>query len=452
MMRRFTEAALGAAVVLALGAAAGVVAGSSAAEGARSSSFATTAAQPVVATLSDTAVFNDPFTDTGTASDPSNPRYRIENTIIGLVNGAPSGSTIRINFLYFQSTGLRDALITAHRTRHVNVQAIIDGNYAYNSTHATFKAVWDDLNGARAFTGDTSTFVQCGNGTSTGCNGSGIHHSKFALFSSTEGADNVVFETSENENNHTDAPNSGVMAFNNAVIITDQDALYQGYLARFKANLAQHKVAYASAPDTFTKGYFFPQDADQATLLGILGNVDCTAKNTTGGWGPNHYTSIHVVQSQWDDEDIARKLLQMDTDGCVVHVIRNRDTNPPDERYTSVDHILLTCEKRNGITQDLVAGQPGQDYIHSKYLVIDGNYYGKANQREVWTGSYNYTDGARRTNDETLLAVRDDSIVDAFQSNFYALAALPTTLNGQTYRQTIQPGVPGSTCTAPGHS
>ena len=49
-------------------------------------------------------------------------------------------------------------------------------------------------------------------------------------------------------------------------------------------------------------------------------------------------------------------------------------------------------------------------------------------------------DGARLTNDETLLSLHSDALVDAYQANFSTLGTLPTTINGHIYRTTIQPG------------
>ncbi|WP_157034611.1 hypothetical protein [Actinocatenispora sera] len=43
-----------------------------------------------------------------------------------------------------------------------------------------------------------------------------------------------------------------------------------------------------------------------STVLGILDEVDRSKQNTSGGWGPNHLTSIHVAMHKLSDVDIAK--------------------------------------------------------------------------------------------------------------------------------------------------
>lgn len=83
--------------------------------------------------------------------------------------------------------------------------------------------------------------------------------------------------------------------------------------------------------------YFFPRSSG-STILGVLDNVDCSKKNTTGGWGPNHLTSIHVAMLKLSDVDVAKKLWSLDNAGCVVHVVRTMwdpPTTPRSPRSTT---------------------------------------------------------------------------------------------------------------------
>src|SRR5690349_18900614 len=86
-------------------------------------------------TLVDNAVFNNPNDATG--------RYAIQNYVIGLINGAPVGSTIRLSTYIFASGAYRDALLGAH-SRGVNVQLVADSHNA-PSTATTFHQVQDGL-------------------------------------------------------------------------------------------------------------------------------------------------------------------------------------------------------------------------------------------------------------------------------------------------------------------
>ena len=54
--------------------------------------------------------------------------------------------------------------------------------------------------------------------------------------------------------------------------------------------------------------------------------------------------------------------------------------------------------------EDRGAGVPKAG-LHSKYLLVEGVYDGKAGRKLVFTGSHNYTYPALRANDETLLKI-----------------------------------------------
>lgn len=80
-----------------------------------------------------------------------------------------------------------------------------------------------------------------------GNQGSPINHNKFFLFSSTDGAANVVFQTSSNfsEGNYTNQ-------YNNALQIVGNTVLYNGFVAYFNDLAAQAKTNdyYTARPFT----------------------------------------------------------------------------------------------------------------------------------------------------------------------------------------------------------
>lgn len=65
--------------------------------------------------------------------------------------------------------------------------------------------------------------------------------------------------------------------------------------------------------------------------------------------------------------------------------------------------------------------------IHSKYLLIDSTYdtvgKGFVRRRLVYTGSHNYTGGALRDNDETLLRIDNAQVFTAFLTNWNTIRA-----------------------------
>ena len=382
----------------------------------------------------------DPPVDTATFNDPHDAveRAAIQNHIIGLIAGTPAGATIRISTYLFASGAYRDALLAAH-TRGVNVQLLVDASLTQDTSGTTFFALANGLGRDRS---QPSFAVRCP--ADRGCIGSGIDHAKFFLFSETGGRTKVFVVTSANMIDHLDKGNSGQTSWNNAVTLVDEPVVYDAYVARFNAMRdLRTSTPYLSTVGTNAKVDFFPRpDGDPAavsgsTILGVLNNIDCSGKNTTGGFGSNHLTSIHVAMYELNDVNIARKLWALDNAGCVVHVVRTNDGTGDDDAIAALNN----CDAHNGVTIDSVhlrvngddnndAADAAVGFVHSKYLVIDGFYDGSPNQRLVWTGSYNYTTGALLHNDETLLKLwNHDAIFEAFQDNFQTLA-------GESYETT----------------
>jgi len=375
------------------------------------------------ATLDDVATFNDPH-------DPVN-RAAIQAHVIQLIAATPAGATIRISTYLFASGAYRTALLDAH-TRGVNVQLLVDASLTSDAAGTTFFSL---ANGLGRDVTRPSFAVLCP--ADRGCIGTGIDHDKFFLFSSTSGRTKVVVQTSANMIDHLDKGNSGLTSWNNAVTLVDEPVIYDAYVTRFTA-MRDRKTStpYSSTVGTNAKVYFFPRpDGDPtsttgSTVLGVLNNLDCSGKNTTGGFGANHLTSIHVAMFELTDVNIANKLWALDNAGCVVHVVRTNHGTQDDAAIARLNN----CDAHNGVTIDSVHLRVGGDdnndaadadigFVHSKYLVIDGFYDGSANQRLVWTGSYNYTTGALLHNDEALLKLsHHDAMFTAFQSNFQTLA------------------------------
>jgi hypothetical protein len=64
------------------------------------------------------------------------------------------------------------------------------------------------------------------------------------------------------------------------------------------------------------------------------------------------------------------------------------------------------------------------DYVHSKYLIVEGKYNNKPDARVVWTGSHNFTRTALRTFDETTLQLFGGGRLEsAYMANFRKVAA-----------------------------
>ena len=74
-------------------------------------------------------------------------------------------------------------------------------------------------------------------------------------------------------------------------------------------------------------------------------------------------------------------------------------------------------------------------WTHSKYLQIEGNYFGKADRKITWVGSHNLSYNSLRQADETILQLEDGTVFDAFRTNFRNVRDAPdirSTANGGT--------------------
>ncbi|MEV7202534.1 phospholipase D-like domain-containing protein [Streptomyces griseoluteus] len=362
--------------------------------------------------LANNAVFNNP----NDATD----KYALENYLIGLINGAPAGSTIRIAIYAFNSQAYYDALVGAYG-RGVNIKIVADDYMPTSNIQKTTA----DLAAVLGSDPAALSYVLLCHG---GCiehdtAGDIINHDKFYLFTSTSGTSDVLVQSSANMISATSGVNGGINAWNNALTVVDQPDIYQAYVDRFTAMKAAQMSGKASSVDyttatgtnavtgTSAKAYFFPQqDPTEDVVLGILGNVDCS----TGG-------SVHLAMYDLKDVAVAQKLKSLDDAGCTVHVVYTDQGTSDDNALNA----LSACGPHSGVAVYRFAKTaPPAAMLHSKYLLVDAGYLGTASQI-VWTGSVNYTTQSLHANDEALLKYSGTpAVFNAYQSNYTTLETL----------------------------
>ncbi|MFF2846607.1 phospholipase D-like domain-containing protein [Streptomyces sp. NPDC058001] len=64
--------------------------------------------------------------------------------------------------------------------------------------------------------------------------------------------------------------------------------------------------------------------------------------------------------------------------------------------------------------------------VHSKYLLIEGDYAGHADTKWTFTGSHNLDESSLRDNDETMLRLEGTRPHDANRQNFESMFAIAT--------------------------
>jgi hypothetical protein len=390
------------------------------------------AADPAPVAVSTEAVFTKP-----TGSDAE--QRAIVNRVISLIDGAAAGSRIRVALFYADDPAIPTALVAA-RNRGVSVQAIFDSRMADSGASAAIKAVWSQLvTGLGTDRSASSWVMTCPAGR--GCVGTlqlasvkAINHNKFFLFSTTSGTANVVVQSSANLHNGRD----GTKGYNNALILTGHNAIfsaYEGYFADMAATRANNNY-YDTGRPPVTEGdakiHFYPRatsasnqyrDPSEDTMYTVLDHIACFG-NTTVGTADNHRTIIRVNQHIFSRPYLAAKLVELDAAGCYVEVVQNYAPDGDPNKVSLAEESLKSLLARTSSAYNGVVVRYYCDsdpvWTHSKYLMVEGKYYGVPDRRIVWTGSANWSTNSLRQSDETVLQLEDAAVFAQYLADFRA--------------------------------
>ncbi|WP_052503858.1 MULTISPECIES: phospholipase D-like domain-containing protein [Micromonospora] len=356
-------------------------------------------ATPAVAAVTSGAVFNNPTV--------ASQQYAIVEHVQRLIQGAASGSTIRVAMYHFTLTRVSNDLSAAY-DRGVNVRVVVDSqSRSYPAVTGLIAKLGTNRAAASWVTVCTTDRACIGNLNTP------IMHNKFFLFSDTLGSTNVLVQSSANLTN-----DNAERYWNNAVTIVGNTAVYNSYVTYHGDLAAQVKNNdyYRTTSSGTAKSYFFPragttQDTD--TIYNMLNeNVTCEGNTSTGT--ETGRTIIRIGMWHFSRNPIATKLRELADQKCWVEVVYT-------ETDTDVRNILSGHDriKLYQITGDYI--------VHSKYMLIEGTYDGQKDTKWAVTGSHNYSNAALRENDEALLRIQSATIHDQYRSNFWSLrdAAVP---------------------------
>ncbi|WP_407836651.1 phospholipase D-like domain-containing protein [Streptomyces sp. DSM 116496] len=376
-----------------------------------------------------------------------------------LVNGAQSGSTIRISLYLFGSSWLADQLGAAHR-RNVNVQVLVDDDSITDGWMSGSGAtVRDKLTTAFAATPPagttygTSWFKVCAANRPCLAKGTGgVNHNKFFLFSRTTGSglpdkgkpvDNVVVQSSGNLTTW-----DRESAWNDAMTVADNADLHAGYTRYFDLMAASQALPDGSgrvdnlAIDVEAgpaKGYFFPRSSTDV-VENILSMVETPVTNPDGTTAPvchgntaGHGTAdgrtvIRIANGHISRPVVAEKLWKLADAGCFVDVVHGKLSDYEAEGVHRETAYWLTRSTAKGkISLHRLANDDLKNpadpavsgtFSHTKYLLIEGSYKGAKDQKLVFTGSHTYTGMALTSNDEALLKYNSPTVHEAYVANF----------------------------------
>lgn len=383
----------------------------------------TATATPAPTAVTTSAVFNDP------KGDPARQRAVLDR-IVRLVDGSPTGATVRAALFYLADGPVADALAAAAR-RGVRVQVVTDHRSVANVAHQRLAAATGTSRSAQSWT------VECGAGR--GCVGTrrlggvaAVNHNKFFLFSHTLGADNVVLQTSSNMHGGRD----GARGWNDALVVAGNKALYDNYdryfgdLGARRANSNYHDVRKPLQAGN-TRSFFYPRrerngrpysDPAEDTVHTLLSNIDCKGNRKVGTGDGTHRTVVRVSMTILSRGYLADRLVQLDRAGCYVDVLALYHPESRAEREAMRTLARRTANAYHGVRLRYFCGSDPV-WTHQKLLLVEGGFYGRPDRTLVWTGSHNWSHNSLRQSDEAMVQIEDPALHAAYRSNFWKAAA-----------------------------
>lgn len=355
------------------------------------------------------ALFNNPKGDYAA-------KYKIALRIEKAIKNARPGSTVLIATYLMDRKESVDALVAA-RNRGVGVQVVLDGGIDTGPAHRLVRELNRDNGRAGLKWGpDRSFALQC-MGSCRGGAPNQAMHAKFYAFSQTGTARNVVMVSSANLNK-----GGAVLGYNDLYTMRDAGSTYSFY-EKIHAEMARDKVAgdpyRVHRAGRFTSRVFPRRGADRSTdpTYQAMNAVRCGG--TSGGAGRDGRTVIRVSMFHWGGERgvyLARKLISLDKAGCLVSVMYGAPSN-------EVSRILRDSAHRGGIVlydsrEDRDGDQHPDLRVHTKYMLITGNYAGDSSSWRVFAGSQNWVQQSLAGGDENTLDINSRSAHDRYVDNF----------------------------------
>ena len=244
-----------------------------------------------------------------------------------------------------------------------------------------------------------------------------VIHAKYYLFSVAGQRKYVSMISSANPY----TGNTSLSWNNNHVIVADKviyDSLNRYFLdmIKDKSNRKYHRTTTSGKYKIFLYPQT-PKKPNDIVWMNALNQVTC---KTTRGYGTsNGRTLIRVANWGWSSPriDVAKRLVQLQAQGCNVQVMVNRGriTKP-------VLKTLLTKTKRGQMpVYDAWYDGDGDGfarlYVHHKMMTINGRMAGK-DVKITWTGSQNFTGPGTLTNTDLVLRIVDPKVTAAYEKNF----------------------------------
>ncbi len=345
-------------------------------------------------------------------------RWALMDHVQATIDAVPREGEILISTYLLDRRVIVDRLIAASRNRAVSVRVILDEDIFSDQATRLENALNADNPPGTTVTTEESTWG-VDRSYAKRCVGScrgrgGNMHSKFYAFSQAGTAKNIVMVSSANLNA------GGAMAgYNDLFTMTEQPGTYATYQQVHREMTQDSPIDdfYFTDPDGIFESRFFPmRDAtiDTDPVMKDLEKVSCTGADTRSG-----KTSIHVSMFYWDGERgqwIRDRLLELAEQGCEVSIVYGAPAAiiAPRLKNFAMDGIITLFDSRVHTDDDGVVDQR----VHSKYMIIRGNYNGDTSAKQVFTGSQNWVGGSLTRSDEVLLSIKSDAAYAQYLQNW----------------------------------
>ncbi|PIA16968.1 phospholipase D/nuclease [Coemansia reversa NRRL 1564] len=142
--------------------------------------------------------------------------------------------------------------------------------------------------------------------------------------------------------------------------------------------------------EVYIRTFFFPSEESFSQLIGFLDSAQRT---------------LDICVFNITDNDIARAIVAAKERGVEVRIITD------DEQLECRGNDVRRLQEDHGIP--FKTDNDPEKFMHNKFAIID--------RRAVWTGSYNWTVGARRSNNESAICTNDPAATQAFSGEFEEL-------------------------------
>lgn len=363
-------------------------------------------------------VFNNPY---GSSSE----QWAIMNRVKDAINNAPTGSVVRIAAFSITLPQMADAMISA-KNRGVNVRVVTD-DHLYNKEDpdsAAKTAQTERLKSALGTNISNTSYIKI---CHLGCMSNNQYasmHAKLFMFSTTGKSKQVTMMGSANMSG------THLVAWNNMFTTVGDVTVYDTmriYFDRMATEPDDENAYQNILSETGRRVYTFPRAGvdtlSEDIYWGILDNVKCTGVASGYGSVPgtpsSSKTVIRIAMFKWTENrlGVATKLRDLSNAGCDVQVAISKSQGDFDPS------ALVTILSNGKIkVKDLDKNSDGnggyKNYLHHKYIAINGYYYDDSSSKVVFTGSPNLSSASMRYSNETMIRIYTTATYDSYLSNF----------------------------------